>query len=194
MTTVNTHNNKRRPIQAERQENGQFVRRRDPFLYYEIARVVAEEAARRDSNPLKDPRTVVRQAWNSARAAYESYYDHIPQMNEIQRQLSDYDGRPIGYRDLLELSFKDEREIRKIHEQRLAAPERALDDRDIERFLLFAGNRLSHPTVLPDDYVELRESVIAAAPTPLEAEALARWLPTRAQIERAAETGTGRSK
>jgi DNA-binding MarR family transcriptional regulator len=155
-------------------------------VLYEIVRVVAEEAARRHSDPLKDPRTVAQRAWEAASRSYESVYGAIPKANEVQRQLAGYDGRPFAWPELLEFVFDESRDIKKRHEDRMSAPERAINHGDIEVALLMAANALSLPTVLPDQYEELRDSLIAAAATRLEADAIAERLPTRSQIEREA--------
>src|SRR5438270_498273 len=102
-----------RPAPGARLGNGRFARQRDPITLYEIVRVVAAEAARRHPDPLKDPRTITQKPWNSARRAYSSVYGHIPRAHEVTRQLSDRDGQPFPWRQLLELVFDDTRDITK---------------------------------------------------------------------------------
>lgn len=174
----------------ERLTNGRYARSRNPITLYPIVQAVAEEAARRDHDPLKDPRTVTQRAWNAARSSLEAAHGHIPQANEVQRQLRDFSGKPFPWQDLLAAVF-DNPDVRQTHEKRLREPARQLDERDIAYALRYIATRLNRPTLLPHEYAEARETLITESPTASEADACALRLPSRWQIEIAAGSWDG---
>src|SRR5436309_4326047 len=94
---------------SPRDPGGRYATVRNPLVLFEIVREVALVAARRDGDPFKDPRAVAQAAWNSARRALAEQYEHIPQANEVCRQLCDRNGKPWPWRDLLALVFDERR-------------------------------------------------------------------------------------
>jgi hypothetical protein len=170
-------------VDARRAKSGRFLARRNPLALYEIVHEVAIVAARRDDQSRKDPRLVAQAAFNSARRALEPVYGSIPQAHEICRQLSDRSGLPFPWRELLDLVFDDSRDNKRVHEERLSEPDRPLSERHVVVALIRIAYHLGRETLLPHEYDEGRQTLLAAASSRAQRELLARQLPTRGQIE-----------
>ena len=173
---------------GSRAADGRFATVRDRLVLFEIVQEVALVAARRDADPYKHPATVAQSAWNSARHSLAPRYGHIPQANEVCRQLSDRHGAPWPWRDLLELVFDEERDAKKTWEERLSEPDRPVSHEHVYFALNFVRRQLGPDAALrfPHQYEEARARMLEHA---LELgstrEALRRRLPTRGQIETA---------
>lgn len=174
--------------EGNRSANGRFATVRDRFVLFEIVQEVALVAARRDPDPYKEPATVAQSAWNSARHSLAPRYGHIPQANEVCRQLPDRHGAPWPWRDLLELVFDEQRDAKKTWEERLSEPDRLISHEHVYFALNFVRRQLGPETALrfPHQYEEARARLLEEAQA-LDStrEALRRRLPTRGQIETA---------
>ncbi len=150
-----------------RSETGRFesVEARDALDLYEIVRVVAEAAATADPNPFKDPRRVTTRAFNLIKdeAAAEHGYGHIPQANEICRQLAGADGKPFPWRELLEAVFSDT-DLARLQVQRQSVTPIDVSEYLREEHVYYALNRaaqlLEQRSLLPDEYEAARAELI----------------------------------
>jgi len=171
-----------------RDEDGRYATVRNRLVLFEIIREVALVAARRDPDPFKNPTTVAQSSWNSARRTLTSRYGHIPQANEVCRQLCDRDGTPWPWRDLLELVFDKRRDPKKTWEERLSEPDRLISEEHVYFALNFVLRQLGPGAQLrfAHQYEEAREQLLQQAKTiGTSVDALKGRLPTRGQIETA---------
>jgi hypothetical protein len=168
-----------------RTRDGRFSTFRNPLVLYDIVREVALVAASWDMGPSKDPRTVTQRSWNSARRSCAAFYGPIPQAHEVCRQLHDRDGVDFKWAELLELVFDETRDIKKTHEDRLSEPQRVPSPARVAHALNRVAFDAKLHTLLPHDYTEHRARLLDDAAKKGRAEALARLLPTRGQIETA---------
>lgn len=162
--------------------NGQFVAPRDRLVLYRVARDVALVAARRAGRE-SDPATVTQREWNAARHAVASVYGHVPQANEVCRQLRDRNGTAFPWSELLAAVFHDSRDLKGIDEDRLRESPRLVLMEHVEYALVRVAHSLRRDTLLPHEYDEQREALLRAATRSGRKERLARLLPTRDQIE-----------
>jgi Winged helix-turn-helix DNA-binding len=174
--------------EGSRDAGGRFATVRDRLVLFEIVQEVALVAARLDPDPYKEPTTVAQSAWNSARHSLRSRYGHIPQANEVCRQLPDRHGRPWPWRDLLELVFDEQRDAKKTWEERLSELDRPISHEHVYFALNFVRRQLGPDAALrfPHQYEEARTRLLEDAhELDSTQEALRQRLPTRGQIETA---------
>src|SRR5436309_4308069 len=169
-----------------REKRGRYATIRNPLVLFEVVPEVALVAARRDADPFKEAAAVSQSAWNSARGALAERYGHIPQANEVCRQLADHHGKALPWRELLETVFDPNRDPKKTWEERLSEPDRLLTPDHVFFALNYVRDQLGVQTQLrfAHQYEEARELLLREAKARgTSAEALRKRLPTRGQIE-----------
>lgn len=159
-----------------------------PEVLCEAVRDVALEADARRPNTAGDARSVKQREWNSARRLLATTYGALPQANEVCRQLSDRDGKPFPWRDLLELVLDDRRSVRKTLDERRSEPDRIIGPEIVRLALRRVAMRLEVRTLRPDDYERGRGAILERM-SGRRALALRRQLPTVGQIEVACDGG-----
>ena len=168
---------------GRRRHDGRFVSGHDARTLCEAVRAVTVEAAALDRDAHKDSRRVTTRAWNAARFRVVDRFGELPQAHEVCRQLRDRDGVPFAWRDLLELVFDETKDLGAVLDERIRARPRALDAKQVQYALVYIARRLGVSTVLPDQYVAERASVIEEWARRGRSSLASEMLPTRGQIE-----------
>jgi hypothetical protein len=179
-----TTNRGARSPRRRRAANGRFRGSWNAVELYEVVPEVALEAARIDPGPLKDPADVSTRAWDEARFTVAAKYGRLPpQANEVCRQLRDRDGRSFAWPALLKLVFS-ETDLKRAHEKRLGAEERAVEEDEVVYSMLLVASWLGVESLTPDSYREGCEKRLKEA-GPAERRALEERLLTVGQITHA---------
>jgi predicted ArsR family transcriptional regulator len=100
---------------------GRFARRRprDPISLYNDVRGVALEWARQQPEPV-DPKRISQRQWTATKRALPEF-EHLPNANEVCRQLGGQNG-PLPWHELLDRAF-DTRGPDRIHTARESTPD-----------------------------------------------------------------------
>ena len=161
-----------------RRPSGTFASEFDDLGLYTLVRVVAEFVAP------DEPTLVTQAAWDASREP--SGHPHAPSARAICARLSDRDGKPFPWRELLELVFDASRDIEATHAQRRGQAEA---EHFTEQHLYYALRRvaseLGTQSPGPDAYARKRQQLIADDRR-RGVDLLDDLLPTVGQIERIA--------
>jgi hypothetical protein len=171
-----------------RAPGGRFASAYDTLDLYGIVRDVALAAS------AEEPTSVSEAVWDAAREP--AGHPGTPSARAICARLSDAEGRPFPWRELLELVFDESRDPEHVHALRARVEEDdALDEGHVYYALRRAARELGVKTLAPDGYARVRAQLIERARrrrrreaghlTPVH-ELLLRLLPTVGQIERVA--------
>lgn len=120
-------------------KTGRFTARRGRDLVdlYSSVRDVALAAAGRDPR-IVDPARISQRKWNEAKRS-DQEFEHLPNANEVCRQLGGPDG-PLPWGEVLEIAFDEERSSEAVHVGRASVP----DDYTInDERVFFTMNRVA---------------------------------------------------
>jgi hypothetical protein len=175
---------RRRAREAKRHGDGRFKPRFDRLTLYAIVLEVSLLAAGLEPRRFADPTKVTVRAFNKARLRLRGTRGKLPRAHAICKLLSDREGTPWSWPELLKAVHDPEGDIGRVDAARLRVPPAPIDEQRMEYAALRVAYANKTRTLRRDDYAVGRERLLEGLTKRAASEAawFAKLLPTEGQM------------